>query len=156
MYQQLNIWDYLQKETTQEEVEIEKVVNLKTSPISHYKCSLAYGDLTLIIAILRDYVKGFDKMLAEGDLPINEIEYEAFYRNKFLKIANKISEQIDYDYDKQLQKCLKKAQKADNSDVGEEALSLALKRGALKKAVPADSKDEKKLDELNQKNILEE
>lgn len=96
-------------------------------------------------------------MLAEGDLPINEIEYEAFYRNKFLKIANKISEQIDYDYDKQLQNCLKKAQKADNSDVGEEALSLALKRGAIKKAVPAENKeDEKKLDELDQKSIMEE
>lgn len=145
MYQQLEIWDYLQRETTQEEVEIEGVVNLKTSPISHYKCSLAYGDLTLIIAILRDYVKGFDKMLEEGDLPINEIEYEAFYRNKFLKIADKISEQIEYDYDKQFQKCIKKARKAGNSDVGEDALVLALKKGAIKKAESTENKDKEEV-----------
>lgn len=116
-------------ETTPEElVPIDGVVNLKTMPISHYKVNLTYGDLKLVVAILRDYVKGCDKLKELGKLPCNEIEYDAYYRNKFMKIAENISEQIEYDYDAQLKKCLKKLNKVDNSDVGEEALALAMKR----------------------------
>ena len=118
----------MQKDVPDEEVEINGVVNLKTMPVSHYKVSLNYGDLTLIVAILRDYVMGFDQMLNENILPINEIEYEAYYRKKFLQIADRISEQIEYDYDKMRQKCIKKAGKVDNSDIGEEALVMAMKK----------------------------
>lgn len=125
---QLELFELMQNEMPKEEVKINGVVNLKSRPISHYEVSLCYGDLTLIIAILRDYVKGLDKLLEVGELPINEIEYEAYYRDKFLKIADRISEQIEYDYDKQREKCLKKLGKVDNSDIGEEAISLALKR----------------------------
>lgn len=145
MYKQLEIWDLLQREVPDEEVKINGVVNLKTSPISHYDVRLNYGDLTLLIAMLRDYVKGLDKMLADGDLLLNEIEYEAYYRNKFLQIADRISEQIEYDYEKQLKKCLKKAAKENTSDVGEEALSLALKRGAKKN----DASEKEKLAQEN-------
>ena len=67
-------------------------------------------------------------MLLENRLPVNEIEYEAYYHKKFLDIANKISEQIEYDYDKKREQCIKKMEKVDKSDIGEEALSLALKR----------------------------
>lgn len=116
-------------ETTPEElVSIEGVINVKSMPISHYKVNLAYGDLKLIVAILRDYVKGCDKLKELGKLPCNEIEYDVYYRNKFMKIAENISEQIEYDYDAQLQKCLKKLNKVDNSDIGEDALALAMKR----------------------------
>lgn len=125
---QLELFELMQNEMPEEEVKINGVINLKAMPISHYEVSLCYGDLTLIIAILRDYVKGLDKLLEGGELPINEIEYEAYYRDKFLKIADRISEQIEYDYDKQREKCLKKLSKVDNSDIGEEAISLALKR----------------------------
>lgn len=125
---QLELFEIMQSEVPEEEVKINGAVNLKSMPISNYEVSLAYGELTLIIAILRDYVKGLDKLLEVGELPINEIEYEAYYRNKFLKIADKISEQIEYDYDKQLEKCMKKLGKTDNSDIGEEALALAMKR----------------------------
>lgn len=125
---QLELLDLIQNEAPEEDVKITGVVNLKSKPISNYEVSLAYGELTLIIAVLRDYVKGLDKLLEIGELPINEIEYESYYRAKFLKIANRISEQIEYDYDKQREKCLKKLAKTDNSDVGEEALALALKR----------------------------
>ncbi len=110
------------------QVPIEGIVNTKTTPMSHYKVSLAYGDMRLIVAILRDYVKGCDKLKEFGKLPCNEIEYDVYYRNKFMQIANRISEQIEYDYDAQLKKCLKKLEKVDNSDIGEEALALVMKR----------------------------
>ncbi len=122
------VLDLLREDIPHEDVEIQGAVNLKTTPISRYKVKLAYGELTLIIAILRDYVKGLDKSLELEELPINEMEYQAYYRNKFLDMADRISEQIEYDYDKQVQKCLKKLGKVDNSDIGEEALALAMKR----------------------------
>ena len=132
LYTQLKLWDFMEKDLSNadQEVPIKNVVNLKTTPISHYEVSLAYGDLTLIIAMLRDYVKGFDAMIEDGTLAINQYQYEAYYRNKFLKIADKISTQIEYDYDKKLEKCLKKSGKED--DIGQEALILALKKDARK------------------------
>jgi hypothetical protein len=131
-FKQLDIWDVLASEAPQEDVQIEGVVNLKASPISHYKVSMAYGDLTLIIAMIRDYIRGLDQMYQDGDLRINSIEYEAYYRKKFMGIADKISEQIEYDYDAKLKKCLKKLEKQDNSDIGEEALALTIKRTRAK------------------------
>lgn len=126
---QLSIWDYMQNNSPKEDVEIDGAVNLHTHPISNYKVTLAYGDLTLIVAMIRDYIRGLDQMFQDGDIKINPIEYEAYYRNKFLNMADKISRQIEYDYDEHLKKCLKKLEKTDNSDIGEEALSLVIKRG---------------------------
>lgn len=121
-------WKEIIETAPDEEVAIEGVINTKTTPISHYKVSLAYGDLRLIVAILRDYVKEFDALTKEGNCPINSLEYEAYYRKKFMQIANRISEQIEYDYDKQVEICKKKATKVDNSDIGEDGVTLALKR----------------------------
>lgn len=109
-------------------VDIEGAVNLSSHPISEYKVRLAYGDLTLIVAVLRDYIEGLDKLTEQGVCPINEIEYECYYRKKFLSIAERISEQIDYDYDTLRKKCIKKLQKTSSRDIGEDALVLALKR----------------------------
>ena len=60
------------------DVPIEGAINLNSKPISEYKVRLAYGELTLMVAILRDYVKSFDKLKEEGNLPINELEYECY------------------------------------------------------------------------------
>lgn len=129
-YKQMTIWDYLSRDADipNEDVPIEGVVNLKSRPISNYNVRLAYGDLTLIIAVLRDYVRGLDKLIEQGESNLNPMEYTAYYRKKFIGIADKISEQIEYDYDEKYKKCLKKMEKESNSDIGEEALALALKR----------------------------
>ena len=126
---QLSLFDLISKDVPQVEVPIEGIINLKSSPISDYKVKLCYGDLTLIVAMIRDYIKGLDRMNEDGDLTINQIQYEAYYRGKFMAIADRISEQIEYNYDEHLNKCIKKLGKEDNSDIGGEALSLALKRG---------------------------
>lgn len=143
----LKLWDELQRESPDEDVKIDGVVNLKARPISNYEIKLAYGDLTLIVAMIRDYIKGLDQMEADGDLKLNKIEYEAYYRGKFLGIADRISEQIEYDYDKAVERCLKKQSKIDKSDIGEEAMALAIKRGIKKEdpkpAASEESKDER-------------
>ena len=128
----LNLFDMMQEGSPDAIVSLDKGVNLKTSPISYHDVKITYGDLVLIIAMLHDYVKGFDVLKEIGQLPINEVQYDYYYRKKFLDIADKISADIDYDYDAKLKKCLKKAMKEDNSDIGGEALSLAFKRDRQK------------------------
>ncbi|MBR6475428.1 MAG: hypothetical protein IKS98_08250 [Lachnospiraceae bacterium] len=138
----LSVFDMLQEGSPEAMVQFDKIVNLKTSPISYHDVKITYGDLVLIIAVLRDYVKGFDILKEIGQLPINEIQYDCYYRKKFLDIADKISEDIGYDYDTKLKKCLKKALKEDNSDIGGEALSLAFKRDRQKAEADESKKAE--------------
>ncbi len=106
-------------EKSEKEVMIEKAICLRT--FCDYVVSCTYGDVVLIIAMLRDYVRMLDDI--QGD----NIEYQAYYRKKFMGIADRLSAQIDYDYDKALKKCLKKKEKESKNDVGEDALVLALK-----------------------------
>ena len=120
---QLSLWDMLAKEAPAESVEITGVVNLKTTPVSYHKVALNYGDLTLIVAMIEDYVKGLDTIRA------NDPAWGAWYRPTFKRISESIQTQIDYDYEKKLKKCLKSMNKEDNSDIGEDALSLAIRRG---------------------------
>ena len=138
----LSVFDMLQEGSPDAVVQFDKIVNLKTSPISYHDVKITYGDLVLIIAVLRDYVKGFDILKEIGQLPINEIQYDCYYRKKFLDIADKVSQDIDYDYDAKLKKCLKRALKEDNSDIGGEALSLAFKRDRQKAEADQNKKAE--------------
>ena len=141
--QQCALWYMFFLDAPEEEVPIEGVVKLKSIPISNYKVRLAYGDLTLIIAMIHDYIKDLDDMNADGTLKINKIEYEAYYRKKFLEIADRISEQIEYDYDKQLAKCLKKLKKQSHSDIGEDAMVMAVKQGWRAKPPETSREDSK-------------
>ncbi len=119
---QVSILDEIEKmENKDAPVEIKRAINIKT--LKEFEVSCSYGDIVLIIAMLRDYVKGLDE-IKDG-----EILWEVYYRKKFLEIANRLSEQIDYDYDKALKNCLKSAEKESKSDIGGEAISLMLKRG---------------------------
>ncbi len=106
-------------------VNIEGCVNLESHPISDFPVSLSYGDLTLIVAILRDYIIGFDELTEQGECPINEYMYGHYYRKKFANLAEKISTQIDYDYDSLRAKCAKKFKKTSSRDVGEDSMVLA-------------------------------
>ena len=73
-------------------------------------------------------VKELDKRCDDGTIGLNPLEYEAYYRPKFINMTERISKQINYNYDEQLEKSLKKMEKHNNSDVGEEALALAARR----------------------------
>lgn len=128
MNRQNQLWFFFQflqeveKELSKEEkkqVMIEKAINLKL--MCDYVISRSYGDIVLIICMLRDYVKMLDEVRSD-------IQWEVYYREKFIKMADRLSEQIEYDYDAALEKCRKRlGQKESSSDVGEEALALAAK-----------------------------
>lgn len=117
---QLNIWDVMQQDAPEEAIKVVGAIDVHSMPISEFEVLLTYGDLTLIVAMIEDYVRGLDQIKA-GDL-----NWEVYYRTKYKEMSKRIQEQIKYDYEKQLAKCMK-SQKQD--DIGEDALVLALKRG---------------------------
>ncbi len=115
----------VEKEISKEEekqVMIEKAINLRL--LCDYVVSCSYGDVVLIICMLHDYIKRLDELRAD------DIVYQAYYRKKFMKMADRLAEQIDYDYEKAVEKCRKKQQKKESSsDIGGDAMALALKYG---------------------------
>lgn len=53
-----------------------------------------------------------------------------YYREEFAKLADKLSMQIEYDYEKQLEKCKKKMnKKTSDNDIGGDAMALVIKQG---------------------------
>ena len=113
------------KKESEKQVMIAKAINLKL--MCDYVVSCSYGDIVLIICMLHDYVKMLDEVRSD-------IQWETYYREKFIKMADRLSEQIEYDYDAAVEKCRKKSrQKESSSDVGEDALVLAMKRAKEKK-----------------------
>lgn len=118
----------VEKELYKEEekqVMIEKAINLKL--MCDYVVSCSYGDIVLIICMVRDYVKMLDEVRSD-------IQWEVYYRDKFIKMADRLSEQIEYDYDAAMEKCRKKLGKIErSSDVGDEAMALAVKHSKGKK-----------------------
>ena len=126
----------------EKQVMIEKAINLRL--LCDYVVSCSYGDIVLIICMLHDYVKMLDEIKAE------DIQYQAYYRGKFMKMANRLAEQIGYDYDAAVEKCKKKfGQKESNSDIGGDAMDLAVKYGVKGKkkegAANAETPDKKEM-----------
>lgn len=105
----------------EKQVMIENAINLRL--MCDYVVSCAYGDVVLIIYMLHDYIKMLDEVKG------NDILYQAYYREKFKKMADRLAEQIEYDYEKAVEKCRKKQLKVDyDTDIGEDGLSQFFKR----------------------------
>lgn len=139
-YEQIDIFSFLNEvekeveEKSEKQVMIEKAINLKL--MCDYIVSCSYGDIVLIICMLRDYVKMLDEIRKD------DIKYEVYYRDKFMKIADKLSEQIEYDYDAAVEKCKKKLKQKSSNDIGEDAMILANRYGKSKKKEKADENNE--------------
>lgn len=104
----------------QKRVTIEKAINLKL--MCDYVVSCSYLDIVLIICMLRDYVQMVDEIRND------DIQWSVYYREKFLKMADRLSEQIEYDYDSAKERCLMKRRKEEVAgDIGEDAMTLAVK-----------------------------
>lgn len=107
------------KEEADKQVKVEHCINIKE--LCDYKVSCSYGDMVFIICILKDYLK----LIAEKEGHIWD-----YYRSRFSKLADKLSAQIGYDYEKQMEKCLKNLDvKERRDDVGEDAMALAVNKG---------------------------
>ena len=119
----------VEKEMSKEEqkqIMIEKAINLKL--MCDYVVSCSYLDIVLIICMLRDYVQMVDEIRRD------DIQWSAYYRDKFTRMADRLSEQIEYNYDAAKEKCLAKRQKEEATrDIGEDAMALAVKYGKGKK-----------------------
>lgn len=102
-------------------VMIEKAINLKM--MCDYAVSCSYGDIVLIICMLHDYVKMLD------ELKPDDIIYQGYYREKFMKIAERLASQISYDYETAVEQCRKKRWKERNSSIGEDGLTQYARRG---------------------------
>ena len=108
----------IQKEEADKQVKVEHCINIKT--LCDYEVSCSYGDMVFVICILKDYLK----LLAEKEGHIWD-----YYRGRFAKLADKLSAQIGYDYEKQLEKSRKKLEAIEKqNDIGEDAIALAVKR----------------------------
>lgn len=108
------------------QVMIEKAINLKL--VCDYVVSCSYGDIILIICMLHDYVKMLDEVRND------DIQWKAYYRNKFATMADRLARQINYDYDAAVEKCRKKREKEEcNNDIGEDAMVLTVRSGGTKK-----------------------
>lgn len=115
------------------QVWIEKCINIKT--LSDFTVSCSYGDMVLIICVLKDYLK----LIADKEGPTWD-----YYREKFSKMAYRLSAQIGYNYEKAYERCQKKMNgKSSNDDIGEDAMALAVKCGGngKKKSEKSDSSD---------------
>ena len=124
---ELQVWELfreVEKEMSREEkkqVMIEKAINLKL--MCDYVVSCSYGDIVLIICMIRDYVRNLDR---ERD----DIQWEAYYRGRIMDMADRLSRQIEYDYDATVEKCRKKLEKEKkDGDIGGDALALTMKYG---------------------------
>lgn len=102
-------------------VEVKGAANVNARPISDYEVRCAYGDIVLMVCVLKDYLR-----LLEG----KEGPMWDWYKNKFAGMADSLAIQIDYDYEEKKKKCEKKMQKMEDSssDVGEDAMVIAMKR----------------------------
>ena len=113
----------VEKEMSRDEekqVMIEKAINLRL--MCDYVVSCSYYDVVLIICMLHDYINMLDEIKAD------DVFYQAYYRGVFTKMADRLAEQIEYDYEMQLEKCKKKMEaKERKDDVGEDAMALAVK-----------------------------
>ena len=121
----------------EKEVSIRGAHNLKAPGIPEYEVRMAYGDIVLMISVLYLYLRDQEKIRTEED-----ILWNSYYKGKFQKMADRLSEQIGYDYDKALAKCLKKQEKESKSDIGEDAMALAVKYGARKAPKPEEKNGE--------------
>lgn len=115
----------------EKQIMIEKAINLRL--MCDYVVSCSYGDIILIINMLHDYIRMLDEIKAD------DLWYQSYYRDKFVKIADRLSDQIGYDYEKAVEKCRKKRQKKESSsDIGEDGLALSVKRGLEKEQKEKD------------------
>ena len=108
------------KDNAGKEVEIEHCINIKK--MCDYKVSCSYRDIVFVICIIKEYLK-----LMEGK---EGCMWGDYYREQFAKLADKLAAQIQYDYEKQMEKCRRKmGTKTAEDDIGGEAMALAVQRG---------------------------
>lgn len=99
---------------------------IEMKALSEQNIKSCWGDLFVICNALDDYASQIDKYVKDNELVgMTEFNY-TYHADRCRKISDKIADQIGYDKVKTLEKCKKK--QVSDSDIGEEALVLSVKR----------------------------
>ncbi len=111
--------EYLKQELTLSYVDVDGSHELKT----------CYGDILKTINALMDYTRMLDLVCEQWNLTgFHKATYE-YQTGKLREIAEKYQTAIGYDYAAAVEKCRKKqAKKQRSDDVGEDALTLTVRR----------------------------
>lgn len=128
---------YLKQELTLSYVDLDGSHELKT----------CYGDILKTINALMDYTHMLDLVCEQWNLAgCHRATYE-YHAGKLREIAGKFQTAIGYDYAAAVEKCRKKqAKKQHSDDVGEDALTLSVRRkqkAAGQKAEAAETEETK-------------
>ncbi len=99
-----------------------------------------HGDLVLICNALMDYADICDAFREREQLEGFAAGTYEYYANRFREIAKKYGEAIGYDREKTIKRCRKRQLKAEQSDVGEEALTMLVNRGTAEARKKANEK----------------
>lgn len=115
----MEIEEYLKQELTLSYVDLDGSHELKT----------CYGDILKTINALMDYTRMLNLVCEQWNLTgFHKATYE-YQAGKLREIAEKFQTAIGYDYDAAVEKCRKKrAKKSRSDDVGEDALTLTVRR----------------------------
>lgn len=132
LMQSAEIDEYQKQELTLSYVDLDGSHELKT----------CYGDVLKTINALMDYTRMLDIVCDQWELTgFHRATYE-YHAGKLREIADKFQKAIGYDYSAAVEKCRKKkARKQAYSDVGEDALALAVR--SQQKAAEKQLEDQK-------------
>jgi hypothetical protein len=132
LMQSAEIDEYQKQELTLSYVDLDGSHELKT----------CYGDVLKTINALMDYTRMLDIVCDQWELTgFHRATYE-YHAGKLREIADKFQKAIGYDYAAAVEKCRKKkARKQAYSDVGEDALALAVR--SQQKAAEKQLEDQK-------------
>jgi len=132
LMQSAEIDEYQKQELTLSYVDLDGSHELKT----------CYGDVLKTINALMDYTRMLDIVCDQWELTgFHRATYE-YHADKLIEIADKFQKAIGYDYNAAVEKCRKKkARKQAYSDVGEDALALAVR--SQQKAAEKQLEDQK-------------
>lgn len=122
--EQLELFHKAEEELSEKEkqklVMIEGAINLKL--MCDYVVRCGRGDIVLLIVMIHDYIRMLDETR-------DTIQWQCYYRDRFIRMADHFADQIDYDYDKAMERCRKNlSKKESDSDIGGDALALAAKK----------------------------
>lgn len=132
----MEIEEYLNQELTLSYVDLDGTHTLKT----------CYGDILKIINALMDYTRMLNLVCVQWNLTgFHKATYE-YHAGKLREIAGKFQTAIGYDYAAAVEKCREKqARKQRSDDVGEDALTLTVRR--------RQNSAEKKREKVNKEHL---
>ena len=102
-----------------------------------------YGDLIIMINALMDYASLLDGAVKEWGLDGYHASSYRYHAERCRKISRHYAQAIGYDYEMALEKCRKKQEKHQESDVGEDALAAAYHKGLREAKAKEQKKNEK-------------